>query len=70
MSEKLKAFCNDQKGIRRSIVAVMVIWISAAVGVGLYHLTELTPNSNTFLLAVLGLLTVPVGFYFHQRGKE
>lgn len=70
MSEKLKAFCNDQKGIRRSIVTVMVIWISVAVGVGLYHLTDLTANSNTFLLAVLGLLSVPVAYYFHTRGKE
>ncbi|TQE93246.1 MAG: hypothetical protein FKY71_18310 [Spiribacter salinus] len=66
----LKNFCENHKGVRRSIVVVMSLWISAAVGVGLYRLTELTAESNTFLLAVLGLLSVPIGFYFHTRGKE
>jgi hypothetical protein len=70
VTDRIKAFFEEHKGMRRLIVAVMVVWISAAIAVGLYHLTDLTANSNTFLLAVLGLLSVPIGFYFYHRGKS
>lgn len=66
----LKEFVDEHKGVRRTILAVIMVWISACVAVGLYHLTDLTREANVFLLAVLGLLSVPVGFYFVYRGKS
>lgn len=61
---------DPHKNIRRKIVAAVIVWISAAVGVGLWRLTELDAQANVFLLAVLGLLTTPVAYYFYQKGKE
>ena len=66
----LKTLLDEHKGARRLVLAVCMVWVSAAIGVGLWHLLDLTGHAVTFLLAVLGLLNVPVAWYFHQRGKE
>lgn len=63
-------FCDKHKGVRRILVAFVVAWITACVGVGLYRLTELSGYSVSFLTAVVGLLQVPLAFYFQTRGKE
>lgn len=66
----LSKFFDDHRGVRRLVLAVCMVWVSLAIGVGLWHLLDLTGHAVTFLLAVLGLLNVPVAWYFHQRGKE
>lgn len=66
----LKEFLDERKGVRRLVLAVCMCWVSLAIGVGLWHLLDLTGHAVTFLLAVLGLLNVPVAWYFHQRGKD
>lgn len=66
----LDKFLNEQKGVRRSILLISILWVSACVAVGLYHLTDLTAQSVAFLTLVVGLLQVPVAYYFSTRGKQ
>jgi len=69
---KIDLFCNKYKGVRRTILAFCVIWISAAVSVGLWAMLArpLTGPDAAFLTAIIALLNVPMGLYFHRRGKQ
>mgnify|MGYP005854010927 CR=1 FL=1 len=68
----IESFCNKHKGIRRTILAFCVLWITAAVTVGLLAMLDrpLTGPDTAFLSAIIALLNVPIGFYFWRRGQE
>ena len=68
----VEAFCNKHKGIRRTILGFCVLWITAAVTVGLWAMLDrpLTGPDTAFLTAIIALLNVPMGLYFHRRGME
>jgi len=55
--------------IRRLVLFWVLALKTAAVGVGLYHLLDLTAQSVTFLLAVLAMLDAVVLYYFHIRSR-
>jgi len=68
----IETFCNRHKGVRRTILAFCVLWITAAVAVGLWAMLDrpLTAPDTAFLSAIIALLNVPIGFYFWRRGIE
>lgn len=65
-------FCERFKGVRRSVLVICIIWTSVTIGFGLYALVSsgLSGPDATFLTAVVGLMQVPVAFYFQTRGKQ
>lgn len=72
ITEACIAFADKYRGVRRTILAVMVLWVSAAVGVGLWVMTgrALTGPDVAFLTAVVALMNVPIAMYFNTRSKE
>lgn len=66
------AFADQHKGVRRTMLAIIMLWVSAAVGVGLYTMTirPLTLHDVSLVLGVVGLMQIPIGLYFNTRGKE
>jgi len=62
-------FFEKARGVRRSVLAVCIIWSSATIGSGLYLMftRELNGAEVTFLTAVVALMQVPVAFYFQTR---
>lgn len=53
--------------IRSAFIAWAMLMNTAVVAVGLMNLADLTATANAFLLSVLALLNIPVGFYFRDR---
>ena len=68
----LEAFVEKHKGVRRTVLAICVIWVSATIGSGLYVMLtkSLTQIDVTFMLAIVALMQAPIGFYFYNRGKQ
>lgn len=67
-----KDFLEKYKGVRRTILAFVILWITACVAVGLYQVIYggLGTQDTAFLTAVVALLHVPIAYYFHSRGKS
>lgn len=65
-----REWCDYHKGVRRTIVAVVLVCLLGVVGAGIYYLTELTTYSVQFIREVMLLAAIPMGWYFYQRGKD
>lgn len=65
-----KDFFERYRGVRRTILAFVILWITACVTVGLYQVIHggLGTQDTAFLTAIVALLHVPIAFYFHSRG--
>jgi exosortase/archaeosortase len=68
----LERFIEQHKGVRRTVLAVCVVWASLAICVGLWVMVTrgLATPDTAFLTAVIALMQTPVGFYFWKRGQE
>lgn len=68
----LEDFIEKHKGVRRTVLAVCMLWVSAVICGGLYVMWHrgLESPETTFLIAVIGLMQAPVAFYFYDRGKR
>lgn len=68
----MKDFVNKYKGIRRTLLVLFCLLASLAVLVGCWQVVHggLSQADSWFLTSVLGATSVPVGFYYHTRGKE
>lgn len=69
---KADEFLNKQKGVRRSVLVMCIIWTTAALACGLYALVVkgLSGPDSAFLVAAIGLPEIPVAWYFQSRGKD
>lgn len=68
----IEKFIEQHKGVRRTVLAVCVVWTSLAICIGLWVMVDrgLAMPETTFLTAVIALMQTPVGFYFWKRGQE
>lgn len=72
LKEACIAYAEKHKGVRRTVLAIVVLWVSAAVFAGLWVMLHrpLTGHDVAFLLGVVALMHVPIALYFNTRGKE
>lgn len=66
----LRTLADRHKLVRRAIVVVVLACLLGVVGAGIYYLTELTEYSVQFIREVMIVVTIPLTWYFYQRGKE
>ena len=71
-SMTLEEFVEKHKGVRRTVLAVCMLWVSMVICGGLYIMWQrgLESPETTFLVAVIALMQAPVAFYFYDRGKR
>lgn len=71
-SMTLEQFVEKHKGVRRTVLAICVLWTSLAICFGIWVMLDrgLVMAETTFLTAVIALMQAPVGFYFYNRGKD
>lgn len=68
----LEKFIEQHKGVRRTVLAICVMWTSLAICFGIWVMLDrgLEMPETTFLTAVIALMQAPVGFYFYNRGRD
>lgn len=71
-SMSLESFVEKHKGVRRTVLAICIVWVSVTIGCGLYVMLTRSLNQVevTFMLAIVALMQTPIGFYFYNRGKQ